>query len=161
MQISWRLKSFSQLTLDELYEAMMLRQQVFIVEQNCPYNDADGIDPECWHLLGYRPLDRQTTDTAIKLVAYTRLLPPGLKYSQPAIGRVVTCQSVRRLGAGRQLMTESINALQQLFDTSACRISAQVYLLNFYRSFGFSEIGEHYLEDGIPHVDMVRKHQMV
>lgn len=153
MQIEWKLAEFEQLSLEQLYQALSLRQQVFIVEQDCPYNDADGLDQACWHLLGYTEVDGKQ-----QLVAYSRIVPAGLKFDLPAIGRVVTSQSVRREGAGKQLMAQSIQSLQTLFGSNACRISAQMYLLDFYQSFGFEEVGASYLEDGIPHVDMVRQH---
>lgn len=155
MQIEWQLLPFEQLSLNQLYQALALREQVFVVEQNCPYNEVDGLDPECWHLLGYSEIDGKS-----QLVAYIRILPPGLKHKQPAIGRVVTHESVRGGGAGKLLMQKGIECLQELFSTNACKISAQTYLLKFYRSFGFNEVGEHYLEDGIPHVDMVRENTL-
>ncbi len=154
MQIEWLLIEFNQLTLQQLYQMLSLRQQVFIVEQDCPYNDADGLDQQCWHLLGYAMVEGDK-----QLVAYSRIVPAGVKFEQPAIGRVVTSPLVRREGAGRQLMSQSIKALQQLFASNSCRISAQMYLLDFYQGFGFEEVGESYLEDGIPHIDMVRQHQ--
>jgi ElaA protein len=141
--------SFYELDLDQLYEVMAFRQAVFVVEQNCPYLDADGKDQQAYHLLGYRDGS---------LVAYTRLLPPGLSYSGYAsIGRVITSAAVRGTGAGRQLMEESLARIASLFSNPAIKISAQCYLTSFYESLGFTTLGASYLEDGIPHIAMVRE----
>ncbi|MEN0002930.1 MAG: GNAT family N-acetyltransferase [Bacteroidota bacterium] len=144
--LSFQCLSFPELTLDQLYALLALRQNVFVVEQDCPYLDADGKDQAAWHLLGYE---------GEQLVAYTRLLPKGISYSKyAAIGRVVTDQSTRGKGYGRLLMQESIKQCQLLFGESPIKISAQTYLLDFYTSLGFQAVGEPYLEDGIPHVGM-------
>jgi ElaA protein len=140
-------RPFNELSATELYEAMALRQEVFIVEQQCAYLDADGKDPQSWHLLG--------RDQAGKLIAYTRLLPVGLAYpTYMSIGRVVSSPSVRGSGAGRALMAESIERCRALFGPGPIKIGAQSYLLRFYESFGFRSTGEEYLEDGIPHTKM-------
>jgi ElaA protein len=146
--IIWIIKNFNELTLDELYGILQLRNEVFIVEQNCVYNDIDGKDQLAWHLMA-------TEDD--KLVAYTRILPPGVSYSDPAIGRVVTSSSKRRSGLGRELMKRSIEACERLFGKSSITLSAQLYLQNFYESLGFIVVGEEYLDDGIPHIKMSRK----
>jgi len=144
--------SFSQLSNQELYEIMALRQEVFVVEQDCPYLDADGKDQPAWHLLGF--------DDHQKLVAYTRLLDKGISYSKyPSIGRVVTSPSVRGKGWGIALMKESVRQIELLFGKQDIKISAQVYLDKFYRSLGFQPTGEEYLEDNIPHVGMIWKAQ--
>jgi ElaA protein len=149
MKISFSCLPFDDLTLQELYDIMSLRQEVFIVEQNCPYLDADGKDQHAWHLSG--------TNSAGQLIAYARLLPKGVSYTGYAsIGRVVTAPSVRRSGAGRLLMQETIRICLQLFGPVPLKISAQEYLREFYASFGFDPIGETYLEDGIPHIAMIR-----
>lgn len=136
------------LDLDQLYEVMSLRQAVFVVEQDCPYLDADGKDQEAYHLLGHRQN---------RLVAYTRLMPPGLSYEGYAsIGRVITSASVRGMGVGRRLMEESIAQAAALFGDVPLKISAQCYLQAFYESLGFSCTGDPYLEDGIPHIAMIR-----
>jgi ElaA protein len=128
---------------------MALRQEVFIVEQNCPYLDADGKDFKSWHLMGY--------DDDGKLVAYARLLPKGVAYENHAsIGRVITSESVRRTGAGKALMKAALNEIEQLFPGENLKIGAQTYLRSFYENFGFVVSGEEYLEDGIPHFPMVR-----
>jgi len=141
---------FNDLTPAELYEIMALRQEVFVVEQNCAYLDADGKDQQSWHLMC-------KNDTG-KLVAYTRLLPKGLAYPEyPSIGRVVNSPSVRGTGIGRSLMHKSIALCIHLFGNESIKIGAQRYLLQFYESLGFQSTGEEYLEDGIPHVKMIRQ----
>jgi ElaA protein len=145
--VTWTIKRFDELTLDELYNILQLRNEVFIVEQNCIYKDLDGKDRSAWHLMA-------TEDD--KLIAYTRILPPGVSYNDPAIGRVVTSPSKRRSGLGRELMKRSIEACEKLFGTTSITLSAQVYLKSFYGSFGFIVMGEEYLEDGIPHIEMSR-----
>jgi len=141
-------KSFDKLTLQELYEIMQIRQEVFVVEQNCPYLDADGRDFDAWHLMG--------RDAANRLICYTRLLPKGLAYpNYVSIGRVVSAPAARGIGAGKALLEESIRHCRELFGDQPVKIGAQSYLLRFYESFGFQSTGEEYLEDGIPHTKMV------
>lgn len=143
----WFLKKFGDLTPHELYAVLQLRNEVFAVEQNCVYPDMDNKDQDSFHLMCIRDE---------KLIAYTRLLPPGLAYAEPSIGRVVTSPSVRREGLGRVLMQRSIEALYGIFGKQPVRIGAQCYLVSFYQSFGFTEAGEVYLEDGIEHIQMVK-----
>lgn len=141
---------FDQLTPHELYAIMALRQEVFVVEQNCPYLDADGRDQGSWHLMG--------RDASGKLICYTRLLPQGLAYSDyVSIGRVVSSPSARGTGAGKLLMQRSIDMCRHLFGNQPIKIGAQSYLLKFYETFGFRSTGEEYLEDGIPHTKMILK----
>jgi ElaA protein len=131
-----------------LYEILALRAEVFVVEQNCPYQDCDGKDLQSWHLMGQ--------NESGKLICYTRLLPKGISYENYAsIGRVVSSPSARGTGAGKILMVESIKMCRQLFGDQPIKIGAQTYLLKFYESFGFQSTGEEYLEDGIPHTKMV------
>ena len=148
MDIEWRFKSFEDLTKLELHEMMILRQQVFIVEQNCPYQDADEKDKDSHHLLGY-----------IKdiLVAYLRLVKPGISYEEMSFGRIVITQSYRGIGLGVALMKEGIKQSITLYGTSKNRISAQSHLLPFYQKFGFESTGKEYLEDDIPHTEMIKK----
>lgn len=146
--VRWHLFPYPEMRLDDLYDTMELRQRVFIVEQKCPYIDADGIDPSSWHLLG--------RDEHAALVAYARIVPPGAKYIEPSIGRVVTHPKVRGSGLGRRLMHEAIIHTVNLFPGEPIRIGAQMYLVRFYSEFGFEPVGEPYDEDGIPHVEMVR-----
>ncbi len=139
---------FDELSPHTLYEILALRQEVFVVEQNCPYQDCDGKDLQSWHLMG--------RDESGKLICYTRLLPEGLAYpAYVSIGRVVSAPSARGTGAGKVLMEKSIQMCRQLFGNQAIKIGAQTYLLKFYEDFGFRSTGEEYLEDGIPHTKMV------
>jgi ElaA protein len=140
---------FDQLLPAELYEILALRQEVFVVEQNCPYLDCDGKDQQSWHLMG--------RNEAKQLTCYTRLLPPGLSYpGYASIGRVVTSPLARGTGAGKILMERSIEFCNHLFGPGPIKISAQSYLLKFYEGLGFTSTGEEYLEDGIPHTKMIR-----
>lgn len=141
-------KPFQELSLEELYDTMTLRQAVFVVEQDCPYLDADGKDQVGWHLLGY---DENT------LVAYARLLPKEISYdAYPSIGRVVTDKEVRGKGYGIRLMEEALRYSEELFGLVPIKISAQQYLIKYYQKFGFEAVGTGYLEDGIPHIAMIR-----
>ncbi|MCB0614454.1 MAG: GNAT family N-acetyltransferase [Phaeodactylibacter sp.] len=141
---------FHQLSATELYALMALRQEVFVVEQNCPYLDADGKDLSAHHLLGYNENGR--------LVAYSRLLPKGVAYEKhPSFGRVVTAASIRGNGQGRNLMEKTLEWMRRLYGQDAIKISAQCYLISFYESLGFQTVGKEYLEDDIPHIGMVRK----
>ena len=147
--ISFSCLTFGQLTPAELYEILALRQEVFVVEQNCPYLDCDGKDLQCWHLMG--------RNDAGTLVCYTRLLPEGLAYpGYTSIGRVVSSPLARGTGAGKILMERSIDLCRHLFGHLPIKIGAQSYLLKFYESFGFRSTGEEYMEDGIPHTKMIR-----
>ncbi len=146
--ITWLLKPFTELTPHELYSILQLRNEVFIVEQNCPYQDMDNKDLKAWHLMGL---------ISDKLVAYSRLLAPGISYSESSIGRIVSSPAVRKTGMGKKLVSESIEQIKNLFKTDTIRIGAQFYLKAFYESFGFLQDGEIYLEDNIPHIIMLRK----
>jgi len=148
MPLYWVLKKFDALTPHQLYAILQLRNAVFVVEQNCVFQDADDKDQDSYHLMGFQEE---------KLVAYTRLLPPGLSYPQASIGRVVTSPTVRRSGAGRELMAQSIHEVFNLFGHGPIKIGAQLYLKQFYESFGFVQTGEPYLEDGIKHIYMLKE----
>ena len=150
-QISWQWCRFSELRPGDLYEAVRLRETVFIVEQNCPYLDSDGRDPAAWHLLGW--LDEGRTR---KLVAYARIFEPGVRYPEGSVGRVVTSPEVRRTGIGRVLMAEALRRLESLAPGQPIKLAAQRYLESFYSSFGFNTASAPYEEDGIIHVDMIR-----
>ena len=140
---------FDQLLPSELYEILALRQEVFVVEQNCPYQDCDGKDLQSWHLMG--------RNESGKLICYTRLLPPGVSYpGYSSIGRVVSSPLARGTGAGKILMERSIEFCTHLFGPGPIKIGAQSYLLKFYEGFGFVSTGEEYLEDGMPHTKMIR-----
>ena len=133
-----------------MYALLRLRNEVFIVEQNCPFPDLDGKDQQCHHLLGFNA----ETGT---LLAYTRLIPPGLAYGCPSIGRVVTSAEARGMGMGRELMQRSISEITRLYGPCSIQIGAQRYLRDFYESFEFLQSGEGYLEDGIDHIPMLRQ----
>lgn len=119
-----------------------------MVEQNCPYLDPDGKDLQSWHLMGW---------DSNKLVAYSRLLPAGLAFEEISIGRVVSSPAYRGTGAGRELMKNAIETAYQLFGQQPIRIGAQLYLQQFYESLGFVQVSEMYLEDNIPHIEMVKR----
>jgi ElaA protein len=146
--IRFECKHFNDLTSFELYGIVHLRNEVFVVEQNCVFQDADHKDEGAYHLMAWNNKE---------LAGYTRLLPPGLAYEYMSIGRVVTSQKYRRSGIGKLLMDASIKKCHELFGTGDIKIGAQLYLKNFYESFGFYQAGEGYLEDGIPHIYMIRK----
>ncbi|RYF96996.1 MAG: GNAT family N-acetyltransferase [Chitinophagaceae bacterium] len=144
--MNWTLKEFNELTIHELYAILQLRAEVFVVEQNCVFQDIDNKDQKAYHLLGY-------ADN--KLAAYTRLLPAGFPYAEASIGRVVTASFARNSGIGKKLMTESIDTLFRLYGRQPIRIGAQLYLKKFYETFGFQQTSEIYLEDGIEHIEML------
>ena len=147
--MNFHVNAFDELDTKQLYRILEIRTEVFVVEQDCVYQDIDGRDPSSHHVLGY------VND---KIHAYTRIVPPGVSYDGYAsIGRVLTTMKVRRDGYGRKLMKESIQACQTLYPKHNIKISAQTYLLKFYKGLGFQQVGEGYLEDGIPHVGMVYK----
>ncbi len=151
-RLAWRWSRFDELAPGELYAVLQLRQMVFVVEQNCPYLDADGLDADAWHLRGWFP----TGEGGEMLAAYVRILPPGVKYAEPSIGRVVTHPQLRRSGLGKQLMREAIRRVESVAPGMAVRIEAQCYLQRFYEEFGFAVDSAPYDEDGILHVEMVR-----
>jgi len=142
--ILWKLKPFNELTVHEYHDIVHLREDVFVVEQNCAFLDCDGKDPFCSHLMGW--VDG-------KLAAYSRIVPPDVAFETASIGRVVTARAFRRFGFGKELMRKSIEVAAEMGYTDLT-IGAQYYLLGFYQSFGFKEFDEIYLEDGIEHVHM-------
>jgi len=146
-EIKWELKKFKELAVEELYDILRLRSEVFVVEQNCVFLDMDNRDHESYHLQGRAEGN---------LIAYVRILPPGLAYDNPSIGRVVTSPSYRGRGAGIELMKTAIEKTYQLFGTHDIMIGAQLYLKQFYENLGFSKCSEIYLEDDIQHIKMVR-----
>jgi ElaA protein len=148
MQIQWMLKRFDELTPYQLYAILQLRNEVFVVEQNCVFQDADDKDQKCYHLMGFHEN---------KLVAYTRLAPSRLIYEQPSIGRVITAPVVRSKGVGKLLMQQSIDTVYNLFGKVDIKIGAQLHLKGFYESFGFVQISDVYDEDGIDHIYMLKK----
>lgn len=148
---SWQFARFRDLSVDDLYAIVRLREGVFIIEQNCPYPDADGRDPLAWHLLGWRD-----GNDGKELVAYARVFEPGIRYHEASIGRIVTAPEVRGTGLGRELMVEALQRTEQLVPDQPIKIAAQRRLEKFYTGYGFKTISEPYEEDGIIHVDMIR-----
>ena len=147
----WQWLPFAQLSSAELYDALALRQTVFMLEQQCLYPDLDGYDQGAYHLLGW-----QTVDGRRQLAAYLRCIEPGIKYAEMSLGRVVSSPSARRTGIGRQLLEQGIAHAEGLHPGHRIRIGAQQYLERFYASFGFETVSAPYLEDGIAHVEMLR-----
>ena len=142
----WAIKSFQELSVSELYSILQLRTEVFVVEQNCVFQDMDNKDAKCFHLMCWENE---------KLIAYTRLVPANVSFKEVSIGRVVSSPSVRGRGIGKLLMEKSIQETDRLFGKQNIRIGAQYYLLDFYKSFGFEPTGEIYLEDNIEHIEMI------
>jgi len=145
--INWRFAPFDELAPREAHDMFQLRSAVFVVEQNCVFLDLDGVDPQCWHLLGYKDAE---------LVACARFVPPGVKFAEPSIGRVITAGGVRRTGLGRVLMAEAMRRAAKLWPGRDIRIGAQAHLEKFYNEFGFVKASEPYDEDGILHIEMLR-----
>lgn len=143
-------KAFAELSVDELYEILALRSEVFVVEQNCIFLDLDYKDQKAKHLMGY--------DNNNQLMAYTRLFDDSVYYEGfLSIGRVVASPKGRGAGFGREIFGKSVEKIQELFGEKPIKIGAQAYLESFYASFGFESINEDYIEDGIPHKMMVRE----
>lgn len=140
-------KTFNQLTTNELYDLLQLRSEVFVVEQDCVYQDIDGKDQKALHVLGVK------ND---KVVAYARVFGPGDYFEEAAIGRVVVKQNERKFKYGYDIMKISIEAVDFYFKVTTIKVSAQTYLKSFYNRLGFKQIGEEYLEDGIPHIAMIK-----
>ncbi|MDT0651165.1 GNAT family N-acetyltransferase, partial [Autumnicola edwardsiae] len=138
---------FQELTTEELYQILQLRSEIFVVEQNCVYQDIDGKDEQALHVMGTKEG---------KLVAYTRCFDKGFYFEETSIGRVLVKQNQRKNNYGHEIMEASIQAIRERFKTANIRLSAQQYLIEFYKSHGFSTTGEGYLEDGIPHIAMVK-----
>jgi ElaA protein len=148
--VNWTWSRFADLGVENLYDALALRCRVFILEQGA-YQDPDGIDRRSWHLLG--------RDDAITLSAYLRVVDPGVKYAEPSIGRLITAPEARGNGQGRLLMIEGIRRCEAAWPGQGIRISAQAHLARFYQSLAFEPVGGEYLEDNIPHLEMLRSAQ--
>lgn len=144
----WIIKSFKELSTTELYTYLQLRVNVFVVEQSCPYPELDGYDLDSYHL---------TFKEGGEVLAYSRILPAGIKYENVSIGRVIVDQKLRGQGLAKQLMQQSIAFSQEKWPNADIQLQAQSHLKHFYGSFGFKEMSEEYDEDGIPHVDMLKK----
>jgi ElaA protein len=140
-------KTFQELTTKELYDLLQLRIEVFCVEQNCVYQDLDGKDEKALHVIGKKNN---------KIIAYTRVFKPADYFKESSIGRVVVAKEERQHNYGYAIMEASIQAVKHYFNETIIKISAQTYLLKFYNNLGFKEIGEEYLEDGIPHIAMIK-----
>ncbi len=147
MNVSWIWQQFDQLSARGVYEILALRQNVFVLEQKCLYLDVDGLDIQAQHLLG--------RDDGGALVAYARLLPPHVKYTEPSIGRVLVDKAARGFGLGRRIVDLCLEKCAADYSDQGVRISAQVYLQDFYHSFGFERVGDLYDDGGIAHVEMV------
>ena len=145
----WHFARFDDLSPRDIHDLYQARVAVFVLEQKCPFQDVDGADPQCWHLIG-------RASPQGEVLAYSRLVPPGVKYPEPSIGRVLTTAAARRTGAGRELMAESIARMEKLWPGRPIRIGAQQYLERFYGSFGFARTSAPYDEDGIMHIEMTR-----
>ncbi len=144
--LQWTYTPYAELSTDVLYQILHLRSKVFVVEQNCVYLDMDNKDQFCWHLCGW---DNQT------LVAYARIIPPSICFDEASIGRVITHPDHRKKQYGKQLMETAIDKTLAQFNVQQIRIGAQCYLIDFYSQLGFQIAGEEYIEDGIPHVEML------
>ena len=146
--INWSLKKFDDLGVQELYAILRLRSEVFVVEQNCVFQDMDNKDQSSYHLMGWENN---------VLVAYTRIVPPGVAYEFCSIGRVITSRAARGGGVGKLLMEKSIQEANHLFGKVPIKIGAQLYLKEFYTLFGFKQSSDTYDEDGIDHIEMIRQ----
>ena len=145
--MDFKVKKFKELTTSELYEILQLRSEVFVVEQDCVYQDIDFKDQKALHVLGLKDG---------KIIAYTRLFDSKQYFDTPSIGRVIVKDTERKFGYGHDLIKASIQAIVNNYEKKIITISAQTYLQKFYESHGFKQVGEGYLEDGIPHIKMVR-----
>ncbi|MDH6251526.1 ElaA protein [Chryseobacterium sp. H1D6B] len=146
--IVWKIKTFDEFTVPELYQVIKARVDVFVVEQNCPYHDLDGYDQKAVHIWAEE-------DGVV--LAYCRVFNKGIKYEETSLGRVLTTENGRGKSLGKQLIRYAVETIENRFHTSEIRISAQDYLLRFYSEFGFEDTGKKYLEDNIPHTEMIRK----
>lgn len=149
MILDWQTKHYPDLLLNEFHDIIALRMAAFVVEQNCPYQDLDGKDKKAYHIF--------CRDGKGDIVATARILPPGIAYNDVAIGRVVVSESIRGNGVGHELMKHAIEFSQQEFGNEPIRISAQKHLEAYYNKHQFESTGKEYLEDGIPHVEMLLK----
>ncbi len=147
--LNWQFSRFDDLPIRDWYAASSARVDVFVMEQNCPFQDNDGADFYSWHLLGWR------SDTK-ELAAYCRIVDAGVKFAEPSIGRVVTPRTFRLQGFGKVLMAEAVRRHETLYPGKPNRIGAQQRLEKFYQGFGFKTASDMYIEDGIPHVEMLR-----
>lgn len=150
--VAWTVENFDEISLPRFYEILAARVAVFVVEQDCPYQDIDGLDAQAIHVTAWAP------DGSV--LAYARILPPGTRFDEPSIGRVLTNEAARGTGLGRELMARSLAATEDAFPGHGIRISAQQYLERFYRDFDFETVRGPYPEDGIPHLEMLRSRRV-
>jgi ElaA protein len=150
MELYWQWYTLEEFSVQEIYAILALRQQVFVVEQKCPYLDCDGLDQGAWHLVGW-----QQTEKHRRPLAYLRVILPKNEGEIPAIGRLLTHKEIRGKGIGGTLLTQALQRIKNFMPGSSIRISAQYYLLGFYEDFGFSPVSKIYVEDGIPHIAMI------
>jgi ElaA protein len=147
LKLNWSFKKFPELNVYELYELLRLRSEVFVVEQSCVFTDMDNKDQLCEHLLGMK---------GDSLLAYARIVPPGISYAFASIGRIVVSEEGRGEKLGRELLHVSLNRVESVYGQVPIRIGAQLYLKTFYESFGFIQTSDIYPEDGIDHIEMTR-----
>ena len=148
MDINWQWATLQDLTAAQMHAILAIRQRVFVVEQNCAYQDADELDLDAWHLTGHRPDGR--------LAAYLRLIAPGARFPEASIGRLLTVKALRGRKIAGQALEQALRKCEVIYPRQAIRIAAQTYLVDFYRRFGFRAVGSPYKEDGIEHIDMIR-----
>ncbi|MFT4543791.1 MAG: ElaA protein [Bacteroidia bacterium] len=147
MELRWEWKGFNELTAEQMYTVLCVRQEVFVLEQECLYLDADGKDRNSFHLMGF---------DGDELMAYARIVEPGISYEEVSIGRILSSKKARGTGAGVELMNQALSRIEDKYGKVLVRISAQSYLEKFYQKFGFEPTGKEYLEDEIPHMEMLR-----
>lgn len=148
--MKWILKKYNELSIDEFHDILQLRINVFVVEQNCPFTELDGKDKIAYHFFAY------SKENPSQIIAYSRIFKPGDYYQKAAIGRVVVHPDFRKDGLGYELIVNSVSQIKKMFKTDEVKIGAQTYLKKFYNSLGFVKEGEDYMEDGIPHIYMVK-----
>lgn len=146
--MEWIIKKYKDLTIEELYNILKARNEVFVVEQNCPYQDCDGKDKQAYHLFFEDNGD---------VIAYSRILNKGISYDEVSIGRFLVLRKYRGKGLAKEMLVKAIEFIEESLNEKAIRISGQVYIKDFYKSFGFEEVSDIYLEDDIPHVEMLYK----
>jgi ElaA protein len=147
LSLSWHLSSFDALTPQQIYAILAARNAVFVVEQTCPYQDMDGLDAGAMHLTAWH---------GTEVAAYLRIIDPGIKFAERSIGRVLTTSAFRGTGLGRELLKRALEYVDQTFPKESVRLGAQAHLQSFYAFFGFEKASDLYMEDGIPHVEMLR-----
>ena len=152
MAFVWQWKTFDELSLNELYELMKVRQAVFVLEQDCIYQDIDDLDRNSWHLMGWK----NYASAKQQLLAYLRVVFADYQYKEPSIGRVLIIQEFRGMGLGKELLNQALIKIAQEYPKQSIRISAQQHLEHFYSQFGFSQVSEPYDEDGIMHIKMLK-----